>query len=100
MVKGFAHQFTNSVSRNGANAPACRDDLAKIDLHHDGIHHEEEADGNRCRHHRRSPDIERHAVETASKPRCHSTQSDPGDHAEKYPDRQEALESVYLTICR
>jgi hypothetical protein len=42
------------------------DNLGEVDLDHNRIHHEEQADGDRDRHYRRAADVERDTIERRS----------------------------------
>ena len=54
IVNGLTHQLTNSVSRTGRVLLPAAHDLGEVDLHHDRVHHEEEADRDRDRDDRRA----------------------------------------------
>ena len=70
------------------------DHLGEVDLHHDGVHHEEQADGDGDGDHRRAVDVDRQAVEGLRDARGHLAQQDPAHDAQHHPDRQVALEDA------
>ena len=63
MVNGLIAQFTNSVSQHRLAALARLEHRGEIDLHHDGIHHEEQADRDRDGDHRRAVDEDGHPIQ-------------------------------------
>ena len=66
---------------DGLHAFAGLDDLCKVDLHHDGVHHEEEADGYRNGDDRSAAYVESPAVECHGDLGSQLAQDDPDDDA-------------------
>jgi hypothetical protein len=70
------------------------DDLAKIDLHHDGVHHEKEAEGDGDGDHRCAVDIDRHAVQGAGHAGGDFSHQDADENTQQHPHGEIALENA------
>lgn len=70
-------------------------DFAKIDLHHDRIHHEEEANGDGDGNHRGSIDENRHDIQRLRQAGREFAKGNPGDNAQTDPEGQLALKKTH-----
>jgi hypothetical protein len=70
----------------------------KVDLDHDGVHHEKQAQGDGDGDHGRAVDVYRHAIERGRERRRGLAEQNSGTHAECYPQRQIALEKTHRCL--
>ena len=95
IVNGLMAQLMNRVRPTGRIALPALQNFAEVDLDHDRIHHEEQAQRNRNRNDGSIVDIDRHAVECLGEARCQLSQSDPGHDAQSNPEREVSLEKAH-----
>jgi len=86
-AKGFDEPVNDQGQKHGLATPAGLDHFTKIDLDHDGVHHEEQAYGNGYRHHGRIVDMDCQTVQIAGHPGCHFSQKNTGDDTQNHPHR-------------
>ena len=83
--KGLDGPVEKESEQDRLSGLARSDPLSKIDLDHDGIHHEEETDRDGNRDHRRAVDRQRHPVEGFRQARCKVAQGHTDDDTEPDP---------------
>ena len=62
--------------------------LGKVNLDHDGIHHEEETHGNGNRHYRCAVYVQGRAIKSGSETRGNFAEQNPARNTERYPERK------------
>ena len=70
-------------------------DFTKVDLHHDGIHHEEEADRDGNGDHGRTVDEDRHAIERPGETRRQLAKTDASKNAQPDPQGELTFEEAH-----
>jgi len=108
--QGAQEKRGNGIHRKGLNGPVDDqrqghgrhtltgfDDFAKIDFDHDGIHHEEQANGDGNRHHRGAVGIQGQTVEEGSETRRKLAEPDTGRNTEDDPKGQILFKKAQIT---
>ena len=93
-MNGLISQLMTRVKVDRFDGFARLDHLGKIDLHHDGIHHEKQADGDGNRHHRRAVRGDGQTVQVVRGLGREFSQNDARTDAQQHPGGQVFLEDA------
>ena len=93
--EGLDRPVHDQSQENRPGTAACLDHFAKVDLHHDWIHHEKEANGDGDGNHRGVIHVDRHPVERLREVGCEFAESNAGDNTKRDPGGKVALKKAH-----
>jgi hypothetical protein len=86
--EGFDGPVDEEGKADGLEVLSGPEDIPEVDLHHDGIHHKEQADGYGDGDHGSAAGVDGDAVEVQGQPGCEFAEKDACDYAQEYPESQ------------